>query len=254
MTKSIAKTLTERGTGLFVERRQQVVPFTGDEQADRLLSDLRAHPHAFVLACLMDRQIKAKQAWMIPYLLSQELGDFSMGTLAKMTRRKVVRLMSKPKSLHRFPRTMGWILHAGIQRVAVEYGGDASRIWRGRPSSAEVVYRFLEFDGAGPKIATMSTNILVREFKISLSDYYSIDISADVHVRRVFYRLGLCRKNATVEEVVYKARAMNPAFPGLLDFPCWEIGREWCKPRKPNCSHCYMSQHCSTAAGRSEKD
>lgn len=83
----------------------------------------------------------------------------------------------------------------------------------------------------GPKIASMVVNILAREFKVPFLDYYSIDISADVHVRRVFFRLGLCPQNATVEQLIYKARALYPEFPDVMDFSCWEIGRSWCRPR-----------------------
>src|SRR5690625_3660152 len=93
-------------------------------------------------------------------------------------------------------------------------------------------------------LATMATNILARDFKIPLADYYSIDISVDVHVRRVFARLGLVSDDHSVEEIVYKARALNPQFPGLLDFPAWEIGRSWCRPEMPKCSECYMQSVC----------
>ena len=36
----------------------------------------------------------------------------------------------------------------------------------------------------------MATNILARQFKIPMSDYYSVDISLDVHIQRVLKRLG----------------------------------------------------------------
>jgi endonuclease-3 len=113
-----------------------------------------------------------------------------------------------------------------------------------------VVYRFLEFDGVGPKIATMAANILAREFKIPLSDYSSIDNSADVHIRRVFARLHLCPPDASVEQIIYKAKALHPEFPGLMDLPIWELGRNWCKPNKPNCQKCYMSDLCPSASNR----
>jgi endonuclease-3 len=124
---------------------------------------------------------------------------------------------------------------------------DAARIWTGNPASAEVIYRFLEFDGVGPKIATMAANILARHFKIPFADYSSIDISADRQVRRVFGRLGLCSPEATVEEVTYKARALHPMFPSIMDFPSWEIGRNWCGAQTLNCQDCYMKDLCPTA-------
>ena len=109
------------------------------------------------------------------------------------------------------------------------------------------MYRFLEFYSVCPKIGSMADNVLAREIKIPFSDYYSIDISADVHVRRVFSRLGLCSSDATAEQVIYKARALCPEFPGMMDFPCWEIGRNWCKSRSVVCRDCYVNDLCPTA-------
>ena len=117
-------------------------------------------------------------------------------------------------------------------------------IWSDRPSSAKVVYDFLQFNGGGIKIATMATNILAREFKIPLSDYCSIDISPDVHVLRVMRRSGLVRENADIDSIIYKARELNPEFPGIIDLSCWEIGRKWCKPNKPTCKECSIQSIC----------
>jgi endonuclease III len=77
-----------------------------------------------------------------------------------------------------------------------------------------------------------------------LADYYSVDVSVDVHVRRVFTRLGLVRDGATNEEIVYTARSLHPEFPGLMDLPVWEIGRNWCRPQRPKCAECYMHGVC----------
>jgi endonuclease III len=107
----------------------------------------------------------------------------------------------------------------------------------------------IHFDGVGPKIGTMAANILARDFKIPFADYFSIDISADVHVRRVFARLGLCAVDAKVEQVIYKARALYPEFPGMMDLASWEIGRSWCQPQGPECISCDMKDLCPTAIG-----
>ena len=244
--KFIRDRLVEHGRKLFDAPRQSI-QFTKEHNADALLNDIENYPHAFVLACVMDRQIKAERAWLIPYRISKKISGFSMELLSELSHEDVYRLMSEPEPLHRFVDKMADHFYSAVQLIKNNYAGNAANIWADKPSSAEVVYRFLEFDGVGPKIGSMAANILAREFKIPFSDYYSIDISADVHVRRVFSRLGLCSADATVEQVIYKARALYPVFPGMMDLPCWEIGRNWCKSRDPACSNCYMNDLCTTA-------
>lgn len=243
--QTIRDRLVEHGKKLF-DAPKEFRQFTGDQKADVLLNDLEGHPHAFVLACLMDRQTKHKP-WLIPYKISEKLGGFSMKALQSLSQDDVTRLMTQPSPLHRHSNVMSKVFYSAVQRIASQYGGDASGIWSGKPSSAETMYRFLQFVGAGPKIASMATNILAREFKLPFADYYSIDISADVHVLRVFSRLGLCASDPTPEQVIYKAKALYPQFPGMMDYPCWEIGMTWCKSQAPECSICYMNDICPTA-------
>ncbi|MEP0761616.1 MAG: iron-sulfur cluster loop [Chloroflexota bacterium] len=248
--RQIAEALIRKGEELLDSPRT-FVEFSGDQHADTLLNDLETTPHAFVLACIMDRQIKAELAWLIPYRVAQKLGNFEFKTLVALDGATITELMTTPKPLHRFPEEMALNFHSAIQMIAKKYGGRASGIWEDKPSSAEVVYRFLEFRGVGPKIATMAANILVRNFKVELSDYYSIDISVDTHVRCVFRRLGLVPTDASSEQIIYRARALSPQFPGLLDLPAWEIGHLWCKSEVPDCTLCYMSQLCPKILGNS---
>ncbi len=92
----------------------------------------------------------------------------------------------------------------------------------------------------------MAANILARQFKIPMLDYYCIDISPDVHIRRVLYRLGFVEKEASPDMVIYKARELNPEFQGLIDFVCWEIGRNYCRPKIEDCKceDCFMNEAC----------
>ncbi len=250
LEKLIRDKLVDRGNKLF-HSPKQFIRFTKNKEADILLNDLENYPHAFVLACIMDRQIKAEKAWMIPYLIKKKLTFFSMDELIKLSLNDIYVLMSQPTPLHRFVEKMAKNFYSAIHHIKNNYDGNAARIWMGSPSSAEVVYKFLEFDGVGPKIASMAANILAREFKVSFSDYYSIDVSADVHVRRVFSRLGLCPEKPSPEQVIYKARALYPEFPGLMDMPCWEIGRNWCKANNVFCHDCYMKDLCPTSKNSS---
>jgi len=60
--------LVDLGKQRFSEASQQLVHFTGEDKIDDFLNDLVYYPHAYVLACLMDRQIKAERAWRILYV------------------------------------------------------------------------------------------------------------------------------------------------------------------------------------------
>lgn len=223
---------------------------SGNADADNLLNDLQHHPHAFFIGALVDRQIVATRAWMIPYELSLRLGGFEFDRLAEVDEACWRDAMRRPSPLHRFCDAVASDIHSAIARIGMRYGGRASRIWDDTPSSAEVVFRFLEFRGIGPKIATMAANILARDFKVPMSDHYSIDVSVDVHVRRVFTRLRLVDKDCSTEEIVYRARALSPQYPGLLDYACWDVGKQWCRPKEPLCGQCILQQLCPTAQAK----
>ena len=207
--KEIANRLVKRG---WENHKEEGNFLGGNGSCYNLVNDLDKYPHAFVIGCIVDRRITA----------------------------------SMPASSWRSWKNMGKCVRRAIEIIHHDYGGNASRIWSNEPSSAAVVYRLLQFPGVGPKISTMAVNILARTFKIRFSDYYSVDISADVHVKRVFCRLGLVQQ-PSVEQIVYRARELNPEFPGILDGPCWSIGRTWCAAREPKCNQCYMNDICPTA-------
>lgn len=239
------KLVTDGEAALRSERR--FVAFTGKDEADELLNDLDGHPHAFVLAALVDRQIRADKAWLVPSLIGQRLGSFALADLERLSATQWVAVMRDPTPAHRMPETMADVLYRGVARIRSHYRGDASLIWADKPASARAVRRFLEFHGAGPKIATMAVNILVRDFHVPLRDYRYIDISADVHVCRVMGRLGFVEEGASPAAVIYAARELNPDFPGIFDLALWDLGRTVCRPTAPQCSECPLREYCRTA-------
>ena len=235
--------LVEIGKAKFQDPKRNSVHLVEDEVSNAFLNDIENYPHAYVLACCMDRQTKAERAWMIPCKIKEILGNFDFTKLEEKTLDDWKELFNE-YSLHRFNDTMAEVFYEAIQTIRNEYDGKASKIWDGNPSSAAVVYRFLQFKGVGIKIATMATNILARQFKVPFSDYYSIDVSPDVHVKRVMYRNGLVNKEATNEEIIYKARELCPDFPGIIDYSLWEVGRSWCRPSNPDCDNCILKAEC----------
>ena len=90
----------------------------------------------------------------------------------------------------------------------------------------------------------MATNILIREYKIKVSDFEAIDVSVDSQVEKVMPRLGLVSQNPTKEEIIIKAREMNPEYPGIIDRTLWKVGREYCHNTNPDCDNCPLKNEC----------
>lgn len=240
MDKEIKDFLLKMG----VEKRSLKVHFTDDENVNRFINDIDHYPHAYVLGCFMNRQYQAEKAWQIPYEIGNELKDFSMASLVEVSRDEYIKIF-KNKNLHRFNNKMANVFYSAVQRIHDVYNNDVSLIWRGNPGSAEVVNKFMEFEGVGIKIATMTANILVRHFGIDLSDYHFIDISPDMQVRKVLKRLGLIRQGASVDQIIGVAREINPNYPGIIDGLLWDVGRTYCSSdNHPNCEECYLSFYC----------
>jgi endonuclease III len=177
------------------------------------------------------------------------VGSFAIDDLVALNEAAWVDLMRKPTPAHRLPETMAKVLRLAARRVVSRYDGNAANIWSDNPLSATIVRRFLEFHGAGPKIATMAANILVRHFHVPLRDYRYLDISADSQVQRVMGRLGFVEPGSSPEVIVYAARELNPEFPGIFDLALWDLGRSTCRPTAPLCSSCRLVDYCGYAAG-----
>ena len=231
--KAIVSTLIDLGNELAAKPYQRI-EFTGDKMADDLLNDISNYPHAFVLACVMDRQINAKTAWLIPYKFSRELGGLQFNRLSQLDL-DWIKSFFVNNHLHRFNVIMANNFYYAIKSIGEQYQGNAANIWTNSPKSATLVRNFLQFKGVGIKIATMAANILVRNFKIPVADRLCIDISPDVQVKRVFTRLGFIGKDADESELIYCARELNPEYPGVFDLSVWNIRKNWCRPTNRAC-------------------
>jgi endonuclease III len=227
----------------FRERKTQDVHLVADSKANELLNDIENNPHVYVLACLMDRQIKAERAWNIPLQVFDYFGTHEINKLAEIPLEDYKKVFNG-KKLHHFNDMMAEYFYKAILRINETYKGNAAKIWQGKPSSALVVYRFLEFEGCGIKIATMAANLLARLFDVEFSDYYSIEVSPDIHVMRVMKRIGYISQNADREMAIYKARELNPEFPGIIDAFCWDLGTTCCRPVNPKCNECIINNEC----------
>lgn len=204
-------------------------------------------PYAFAMAVVLDRQTKADIIWTVPYDLKKKLGHLDPFRIDKLSLEDLAdvftNLPHKPRFVNDAPRTVKELTHLVVRN----YGGDASRIWKGR-TAAEVKAIFRNLYGVGPQLANLSVLLIEQRFGIRFSDldHTQMDIKADTHTRRVLYRLGVAWSEEP-DAAIHAARALNPSFPGELDPPLWIIGRTWCHASDPDCRNCPVFGVCAYA-------
>lgn len=103
--KAIQDILRKRSEELLVQPRK-AIEFTSDTAADALLNDIEHYPHAFVIACLMNRQWQAEKCWSVPYRFKERLGSFEFDDLAAVSQKEVTSLFVQSPPLHRLKEKM----------------------------------------------------------------------------------------------------------------------------------------------------
>jgi uncharacterized HhH-GPD family protein len=221
------------------ERETLLIP--GLEPEAREL--VRTNPFAFLLAASLDRGTKTEIIWTLPYWLKQALGHLDPCRIARMSeddmRALLEQLPKKPRYINAASRTIMSL----ARMVCDEFHGDATRLWDGRTAS-ETMKKFQEIPGVGRGIAAMLVILLERLGMAQFSDPHNIPVKPDSHVIRVMGRLGLVPLGSTEQQVVAKARALKPDYPGALDSPLWYIGRKFCHSISPACAECPLNDLC----------
>ena len=210
------------------------------EEKEFLLSDW----NAFLIGLISDQSVKAEIAWRLPYDLSKRLGHFDFCRITKEENIESLEALIKEKpALHRYPRKMAEYIFFAVNKIVEEYNSDVKNIWINDLNAEHVVAKLEEFKGISHKKAALGTLLLTRDFGVTLENLSCIDIAYDVHIRRIFLRMGLTDKD-NIKDVTSSARQICNEFPGSLTLPFWVAGREYCRPTNPKCEECYLSQFC----------
>lgn len=211
-SKSLKQIIIDTGENWIKNNKGKEPFFTNNLKAEKLIW---SKPLVFVLAVIYSQGIKAERAWEVPYLLKARLGYLDTKRISETKEDYLISLFNKPPKLHRFPTTMAKRTIEACKLIIKKYNNNPENIRNDNPKSDELQRRFQEFNGVGQKKASMATNILVRDFGIKVKDKSGIDISYDIHVRRIFLRTGLVEKD-DVQTIINKARELKPEYPWYL--------------------------------------
>ena len=200
------------------------------------------NPFAFLVAVAFDRGMPWRSAWQIPAEIHHK-GFLDPQLLAGMSKPQLAKLLDGLPIRPRYGVDQGaQTLSDAARLVSHRFGGDAGAIWQ-NASPAEVEKTLQTIHGLGPGIASMTTRILYDDFGCFRGQESQIDVKPDVHVLRVFRRMGLTNSTSG-KEAIQAARRLNPGFPGALDWPAWRVGQLWCHRTQPDCSRCWLSAVC----------
>lgn len=123
------------------------LPFTEDEQANRLLA---SDPLALLIGMMLDQQFPMERAFQSPYLLAERLeGSLDAAYIAGLDPDELEAVFRGPPALHRFPNSMAKRCRELCAVVSDEYGGDAARIWAGAQNAQELLRRLKALPGFG---------------------------------------------------------------------------------------------------------
>lgn len=210
-----------------------------EEEKQFILNNL----NAFIIGLISDQSVKAETAWSLPYKLSERLGNFEFKEiLKKYTEKDIEDIIREKPSLHRYPSRMANYIYNAMNDIVTKYDSNVENIWKNK-TAAEIVESLEKFKGISHKKASLGTLILVRDLGIDIIDKENIDIAYDIHIRRLFLRLGLVDEDVQ-EKILEEARKIYPEFPGRLTTAFWTIGREFCRPTEPTCLICPLYECC----------
>ena len=123
-----------------------LLPFTGNEDADRLLEK---DPNALLIGFVLDQQVPLQKAFSGPWELRQRIGTLDPKRIAAMDPAALEEAFKTRPALHRFPANMARRTKELCAALVRDYGGDAGRVWREARDGKDLEQRLLGLPGIG---------------------------------------------------------------------------------------------------------
>ena len=134
---------------------------TGDEQADRLLSE---SGFALLIGMLLDQQIAMEVAFLGPYRLAERLdGPLDPANVAATDPEELESLFRTKPAIHRYPGSMAKRVHALATHLVEHHGGEASAVWDDAEDGADLKRRLQALPGYGDQKARILIALLGKQ-------------------------------------------------------------------------------------------
>jgi DNA-3-methyladenine glycosylase I len=171
--------------------------------------------------------------------ITKAFSNFNVHKVAKYTEKDVQRLMENPKIIRHKQKIKATISNAKkMERIIEEYGSFLNYI--NSFSSLETLIEKLQgYYGGFSWIGEVNVYEFTKELGLPF-------IKPDIQVRKVFLRLGLINKKASLKEIVEIGKNIAMTVkekPAVVDWALWSFGNKICKA-KPECGKCRLTKIC----------
>ena len=144
------------------------LPFTGDDDADRLLAD---DPLALLIGFALDQQVTVQKAFSGPLAIKRRLGYLDAARVAALDPGDLDAVFRERPAIHRFPGSMATKVQALCATIASGYGDDAERVWSEAIDGRDLEKRLLGLPGIGEMKAKSLIAVLGQRFGVRPPGY-----------------------------------------------------------------------------------
>jgi uncharacterized HhH-GPD family protein len=142
------------------------LPFTGDDEADRLLA---SDPLALLIGFALDQQVTVQKAFSGPAELRRRIGHLDAARIAAMDPAALDAVFRQRPALHRFPGAMAGRVQALCAFVAQEYAGDARHVWSEARDGRDLQARLLALPSIGEMKARSLLAVLGKRLGVRVA-------------------------------------------------------------------------------------
>ena len=134
-----------------------------DPAADRVLSE---DPFALLTGMLLDQQFPMERAFAGPAKVLDRFGTLDVAAIAAAEPEAFADLCATPPAVHRYGRSMAGRIQALATVVRDDYDGDASGVWTGVDTGAELFARVKQLPGFGEQKAKIFVALLAKQLDV----------------------------------------------------------------------------------------